>query len=107
MLDSGSDQPENGVIDYGFVKQKLEDEKVEIEITQREISGNRFKIVRDFKLPSKYKTAAFSVIIEEYERGPKSMEVPGEYKDRIEQSDETDKIVYADVFKVNEPRLKN
>ena len=87
-----------------MAKQKLEDEKVEIEVSMRELTGNRFKIVRDFKLPSRYKTAPFSVIIEEYERGPKSMNVPGDYKDRIEQSDETDKIVYADVFKINEPK---
>ncbi|MEI6138748.1 MAG: hypothetical protein WCP85_05775 [Mariniphaga sp.] len=104
LLDSHIPQPGYGIIGDNMAKQKLEDEKVEIEVSIREITGNRFKIIRDFKLPSRYRTAPFSVIIEEYERGPKSMNVPSDYKNRIEQSDETDKIVYADVFKINEPK---
>jgi len=102
LLDSRIAQPVFGVIDDGLSKQKLEDEKVDIQLTARDISGNRFKVTRDFKLPGKYKSAPFVVIIEEYERGPKSMSLPADYKERIEQSDETDKIVYADVFKINE-----
>ena len=104
LIDSRIGQPIYGLVDDGINAKDLREEKVEIEITERNVTNNRFKITADFRLQHNYKTAPFQVVVEEFERGPKKMKVPSEYEDRLEQSEETDKLVYADVFKINEAR---
>ena len=67
------------------------------------MTNNRYTITREFRLPREYKTAPFQVIIEEFERGPER--IPGIdklYEERLGQSEETDRLIYADVFKINE-----
>jgi hypothetical protein len=102
FLDTRLVQPVEGIIDDGTTEKSLSDEGYTIRISQRDIANNRFRITREFNLPSKYKKEPYQVIIEEYERGPKKMQLPPEYKERLEQSEETDRLIYADVFKVNE-----
>jgi len=103
FLDSKIAQPIYGVIDDGNNEKKLADEGVEITITQQHVTNNRFSVSREFRLPRDYKTSPFQVIIEEYERGP--AKIPGldkDYNDRVGQSEETDRLIYADVIKINE-----
>ncbi len=103
ILDSRVAQPLYGVIDDGVNKIRLDEEGLTFSITRKDLEGNKFKISRDFRLPNDYKNSPFQVIVEEYERGPARLDI-GNYKDRVEQSSETDKLIYADVFKVNEAK---
>lgn len=103
FLDSRIAQPIYGFVDNGSNEKKLEDEGFETAITQTNVTGNRFSITKEFRLPRDYKTAPFQVIIEEYERGP--VKIPGldkVYEERLGQSEETDRLIYADVIKINE-----
>ena len=104
FLDSAIAQPVYGVVDDGENEKKLEGEAVTIPISRKElVSGTRFKVEREFRLNRDYKTAPFQVIIEEYERGPNRIpDLPPQYSNRLEQSEQTDRLVYADVFKINE-----
>ena len=104
LIDSRIGQPIYGLVDDGVNTKDLRDEKVEIEISERDVTNNRFKISTDFRLPHAYKSAPFQVVIEEFERGPKKMKVADGYENRVEQSDETDRLVYADVIKINQAR---
>ena len=101
LIDSRIGQPIYGLIDDGVNNKDLRDEKIELEINERDVSNNRFKVTTDFRLPHAYKNAPFQVVIEEFERGPKRMKVPSGYENRVEQSEETDRLVYADVIKIN------
>lgn len=104
FLDSAIAQPIYGIIHDGKNEKSLEEEGVTIEISRKElVSGTRFKIEREFNLGRKYKNAPFQVIIEEYERGPARIpDLPRQYAGRLEQSEQTDRLIYADVFKINE-----
>ncbi len=102
FLDTRIVQPITGIIDDGTTDSNLKDEKFVIDISQRNISNNMFSVSKDFHLPGKYKKEPFQVVIEEYEHGPTKVPTKGNYKDRFEQSEETDRLIYADVFKVNE-----
>ncbi len=102
FIDSRIAQPIYGLVDDGYNEKKLEDEGLEIKITTRDVKNNRYKIEREFRLPKAYKTSAFQIVIEEYERGPNKMPMEPGYQDRLEQSEETDRLIYADVFKINE-----
>ena len=104
FLDSEIAQPIYGVIDDGNNEKQMEEESVSIQITRRDLIGaNQFKIEKEFKLHRNYKTAPFQVIIEEYERGPSQIPgLPNQYKNRLEQSEQTDRLIYADVIKINE-----
>lgn len=102
FLDSRIAQPIFGVIDDGVNEKKLTDEGTEIKITQANVTNNRFSVSKEFRLPREYKTAPFQVIIEEYERGPVKIPLAGQYRELLEQSEETDRLIYADVFKINE-----
>ena len=104
LIDSRIGQPIYGLVNDGVNTKELRDEKVELEITERDVANNRFKVSTDFRLPHNYKTAPFQVVIEEFERGPQKMKVPSDYDRRIEQSEDTDKPVYTDVFKINETK---
>ena len=104
FLDSQIAQPLYGIIDDGENEKQLEDEGVIINITRKEfVPGNKYVVEREFRLHRSYKTAPFQVIVEEYERGPARIpDIPPEYAGRIEQSEQTDRLIYADVFKINE-----
>ena len=104
FLDTSLAQPLFGVINNGTNEKRLDDEGVTLQISRREmISATRFRIEREFTLHRNYKTAPFQVIIEEYERGPARLpELPPQYADRLEQSEQTDRLIYADIFKINE-----
>lgn len=105
FLDGDLAQPVCGIIDDGKNEKKLKDEGVTIKITKKDIvKPNSFKIKREFRLGKQYKTAAFQVIIEEYERGPSRVPgVPDDvYRQKIKQSEETNRLIYADVIKINE-----
>jgi len=109
FLDSEIAQPLYGIISDGENEKKLDDEGETIKITSKHLAPvNGYKIEREFRLSKKYKTATFSVIIEEYERGPNRIPgLPSEYKNRLEQSEQTDRLIYADVIKVNATGKKN
>ncbi|HOI49289.1 MAG TPA: hypothetical protein PK167_08290, partial [Prolixibacteraceae bacterium] len=102
FLDSRIAQPIFGVIDDGVNEKKLTDEGTEIKVTQANVTNNRFSVSKEFRLPREYKTAPFQVVIEEYERGPVKIPLAGQYRELLEQSEETDRLIYADVFKINE-----
>lgn len=104
FLDTQMAQPLYGIISDGKNDKQLEEEGLSIPVTRKEmVSASRFRIEREFRLHKNYKTAPFSVVIEEYERGPSRIpELPDAYKDRLEQSEQTDRLIFADVIKINE-----
>ncbi|HPT31401.1 MAG TPA: hypothetical protein PLW67_06145, partial [Prolixibacteraceae bacterium] len=103
FIDSQIAQPIFGLIDDGNNTKELEDEGIEITITQSHVSNNRYTITKEVRLPREYKTKPFQVIIEEYERGPSRIAgLDKEYQDQVVQSEETDRLIYADVIKINE-----
>ena len=101
FLDGENAQPITGIIDPMDKKSSLDKELVTIKINARYIKNNVFTVAKDFKLPKKYDKNTFKILIEEYERGPNKMDIDRAYKDRLEQSEETDRLIYADVFDVN------
>lgn len=97
-------QPVFGTVSNGANDEDLTEEGVEIRISAKSIENNRYVISREFRLPKKYKDAPFQIIIEEYERGPNKINgLAARYQNRLEQSEETDRLIYADVFNVNAP----
>ena len=104
FLDSRVPQPIYGIIDNGSNQKKLQEESIVIPITRDKlVSGVTFKVENEFKLNRDYKTAPFQVVIEEYERGPSHIpNLPPEYANRLEQSEQTDRLIFADVIKINE-----
>jgi hypothetical protein len=102
FLDNKMAQPIYGTVSDGSNEKDLTDRGVEIKISQRNIENNRYSISNEFRLPRGYKRSPFQIIIEEYERGPNKISgLDNSYKDRLEQSEETDRLIYADVFNVN------
>ncbi len=102
FLDTRIVQPITGIVDDGTTEKSLMNEAFVVNITQRNVINNMFKVSKEFRLPGKYKRDPFQVVIEEYEHGPKKMAMKPGYNDRLEQSEETDRLIYADVFKINE-----
>nr|WP_321406554.1 hypothetical protein [uncultured Carboxylicivirga sp.] len=104
FLDTEMAQPIYGIITDGKTDKRLEEETITYPITRKEyISGSKFKIEKEFKLHPRYKTAPFSIVIEEYERGPNRIpDLPAAYQNRLEQSEQTDRLIFADVIKLNE-----
>ncbi|MEI6050351.1 MAG: hypothetical protein WCS03_15730 [Bacteroidota bacterium] len=95
-------QPLYGLIDDATTPKILTDQAFEISISPKDISNNRFSISHDFKLPREYKEVPFEILIREFEQIPqKTRDVDSLYNDRLERSPETDKLIYADVFKIN------
>jgi hypothetical protein len=100
-------QPIYGTVSDGTNDKDLTDEGVEVQISARNIKNNWYSINKEFRLPRSYKTAPFQIIIEEYERGPSKMSnLDDFYRNRLEQSEETDRLIYADVFSVNSTEKK-
>lgn len=104
FLDTELAQPIYGIVSDYDNEKRLESEETTIMISRRDmVSGYRYKIEREFRLHKSYKTAPFSIVIEEYERGPNRIpDLPPAYKDRLEQSEQTDRLIFADVIKINE-----
>jgi hypothetical protein len=102
--DNAIAQPIFGTITNGTNDEDLTEEGVEIRISAKNIGNNRYSVSKEFRLPRKYKDEPFQIIIEEYERGPNKINgLAAEYQNRLEQSEETDRLIYADVFNVNAP----
>lgn len=95
-------QPIYGLVNDGTNEKTLADEKVRIPITDNDIQNSRFKVSKSFILPGKYKTAAFQVVVEEYETPPTRMKLGNDYAQLMQTPEERLKLVYADVFKINE-----
>jgi hypothetical protein len=103
IIDTALSQPVQGVITDGVNKRKLENDSWEIDILQTNVTNNIISITRDFRLPEAFKTGAFQVIIEEIEHGPVKMQgLTDVYEKRLGNPEETDRLVFADVFRVNE-----
>ncbi len=97
-------QPIFGTISNGTNDEDLTEEGVEIRISAKNIENNRYSVSKEFRLPRKYKDEPFQIIIEEYERGPNKINgLAAQYQNRLGQSEETDRLIYADVFNVNAP----
>ncbi|WP_289054528.1 hypothetical protein [Carboxylicivirga marina] len=104
--DTKCSRPIYGAVDDGQVDKGLLEETLIIRISSKYVTNNRYAISKEFKLPGKYKKDAYQIIIEEYERGPSRIAgLPPEYKGRLEQSEQTDRLIYADVFNVNKTEM--
>ncbi|TRX71565.1 hypothetical protein [Carboxylicivirga sp. M1479] len=104
--DTKYSRPIYGTVNDGNVDKNLQEETLLIRISPKYVSNNRYLISKEFKLPSKYKKDAYQIIIEEYERGPSRIAgLPAEYQNRLEQSEQTDRLIYADVFNVNKTEM--
>jgi hypothetical protein len=86
--------------------------EVIVEIAVNNLAVNsRFVFSREFALPSDYKKSDIQIIIQEFERGPEKLSVvrkPGRVandQETVIPSSETDKIIYNDIFKLNELKL--
>jgi hypothetical protein len=107
FVDTRLAQPVYGLIDDNTTPQNLIGEAYDIQILPDNITGNRFTISHEFKLPGEYKKAPFEVVIREFEQIPlKTRDVDNKYNSRIERSEETNKLIYADVFKINSSEKK-
>jgi hypothetical protein len=103
IVDSLFPQPITGVITDGKNKRKMEVDHWETNILQSNVTDNVFTITHEIRIPKDYTTNPFQVVIEEIEHGPKKMELADNlYNDRLGNPEETDRLVYADVFKVND-----
>ncbi|HOW31180.1 MAG TPA: hypothetical protein PLP88_06410, partial [Bacteroidales bacterium] len=101
--DTALSQPVQGVITDGLNKRKLENESWEIDILQTHVTNNVVSLSHEFRLPESFRTGAFEVIVEEIEHGPVKMQgLSAIYEKRLEDREETDRLVFADVFRVNE-----
>ena len=104
--DTEYSRPIYGTVSDGNVDKHLQEETLIVQISAKHVTDNRYTISKEFKLPAKYKKDAYQIIIEEYERGPKQIPgLPPAYQNRLEQSEQTDRLIYADVFNVNETEV--
>ena len=100
IVDSMYPQPIQGVLTDGKNKRKMEVDTWDTNILA---SDNAFTISHEIRIPKEYATNPFQVVVEEIEHGPMRMALADKlYDDRLGNPDETDRLVYADVFKVNE-----
>jgi len=105
FVDTRRAQPIYGIVDDGNTEKRLSDSGVETYITQKNITNNRYQVSMEFRLPREYRTAPFNVVIEEFERGPvktQGDQIDNFYSERLQQSEETDRLVFADIFKINQ-----
>jgi hypothetical protein len=104
--DTKNSRPIYGMVSDGDTDKDLKEETLVIRLSTKHVTNNRYRVSHEFKLPAKYKKEAYQIVIEEYERGPNRMAgLPDAYKDRLEQSEQTDRLIYADVFNINEPQM--
>ncbi|MHB9055237.1 MAG: hypothetical protein ACYC2P_03660 [Paludibacteraceae bacterium] len=105
VLDSEFAQPVQGVIINSSRISKFDNETSTFEVGRNMKEDNYFEINEDVILPETYKTKNFQVIIEEVELGPQSLNnLPDMYKERLEHPEETNRVVYADVFDIENKR---
>jgi hypothetical protein len=97
--------PIEGIVDRGNTSKKLMDETIEIDISQgRSIQNNKYVVEQEISLPAEYASKPYQILIEEYERGPVKKtgdNIPDKYTTQMVQSEETDRLIYADIFTVN------
>ena len=98
--------PVEGVVDRGNASRKLSDATIEIDvgISNKNVQNNRYVVNQKISLPAEYASKPYQILIEEYERGPvktRTDNIPDKYAERMVQSEETDRLIYADVFTVN------
>ena len=69
----------------------------------RNMKGDyNFDINENIKLPEPFSSGAFQVVVEEIELGPQNLNnIPDAYKERLEHPEETNRVVFADVFDMN------
>ncbi|MCU4157426.1 hypothetical protein J1N10_15725 [Carboxylicivirga sp. A043] len=104
--DTKYSRPIYGTVMDDQVDKDLLEETLVIRISGKHVTNNRYSISREFKLPGKYKKDAYQIVIEEYERGPNRIAgLPTAYQNRLEQTEQTDRLIYADVFNVNETEM--
>ncbi len=95
-------QPVYGLIDDQSTPKNLTDEAYEISVSPKDISNNTFTISHDFRLPGEYRKTPFEIVVREFEQIPaKTKDVDRSYNDMLERSPENEKLIYADVFKIN------
>ncbi len=106
FIDALLSKPIEGMIDDGKNPKNLTEEGVEIYLSQsRNVNNNKYSIQQEFTLPNEYKTKPYQIVIEEFERGPIKMsedKIDIKYAERLVQEEETDRMIYADVFNVGD-----
>ncbi|MDD4490036.1 MAG: hypothetical protein PHD30_05995 [Paludibacter sp.] len=101
VLDTTYAQPVEGVIIDNEKNALLENDIWSIEVGRNMKGDNYFEINQDLILPSEYKTRPFQIVVEEVELGPLHIDgLNDKYQERLEHPEETNRVVYADVFKI-------
>ncbi len=96
-------QPAKMVIDDSTNEKRLEDERTTIHLSEKDISGGKFSIEREFRLARRFKNAPFLIIIQEYELG--TVQAGGNkatinsFQSATEENQP--RMVFADRFDVN------
>lgn len=106
FIDTNLSQPIEGVIDAGNSTKNLAEEGIEIPIIQgKNVSNNKFSLTQEITLPAQYNNKKYQILIEEFERGPVKNaddKINQKYTERLIQTEETDRLIYADSFIVGE-----
>lgn len=101
VIDADFAQPVEGVMIYDSKFALLERDSWSFEVGRKMKGDNYFEINEDVTLPAAYKSKGFQVVIEEIELGPQHLDnLPDMYKERLDHPEETNRIVYVDVFDV-------
>jgi hypothetical protein len=104
FFDSLTNQPISGIVNDGKTPKDLSDLGTEEFVAPKDVSNNRFTLSREFRLPQKYRNSPIRLLVEEFETGPKKIggdNIDQKYAERLEQSEETDRLIYADVIELN------
>lgn len=101
FLSSSLAQPQHMVIDDNTNDRNLMKERTTIDITEKDISNDRFSVSRDFRLSNTFKREPFIIIIEEYEKavGATNQQITSFAAAPI--SENQPRLVFADRFDVN------
>ena len=101
VIDTNFAQPVEGVLIRSSKGALTERDTWTFEVGRNMKGDNYFEINEDVILPEIFKTKPFQVVIEEIELGPQHLNnIPDSYKERLENPEETKRVVYADVFDV-------
>ncbi len=104
IFDSATNQPVTGIVIDGKTPRELSDLGDVKTVTANNISNNRFSISQTFRIPQRFANAPLRMLVEEFETGPtktRGDNIPDQYTERLQQSEETDRLIYADVIEVN------
>jgi hypothetical protein len=106
FVDALQAKPIEGIIDSGKNSRNLVEEGMEIPLIQgRNVTNNKYVVTQEISLPSNYKEKPYQILIEEFERGPVKTpgdEIDNKYASLLVQNEETDRLIYADVFTVGD-----